>query len=313
MTDDCTNPINTGLPLLEPYRTGSYLIYDYPQGTTDDHFRRGDDPRLGPNTFRASGSRQLDAPLYATRLDEVSKLVRPGGRLYVVDLRQETHLFFDGRAVSWYADKDFANVGQTTVWLEAEDQSQLKRIAEFPTTQIFCLDPANQEFAIPTKFSVITVKSAATEAMVVQQMNLSAPVDYLRLHLTDHCPPPGSALIMFFRWWVLRFGPNDWVHFHCHGGDGRTTTFMALYDMASWARAHGPANFPTVEQFAARQQLIFPSFNLNPSDCDPNKDWKCAFALQRWKVLRKARDEFASGELRSIDGTAEADTDTAHG
>ena len=24
---------------------------------------------------------------------------------------------------------------------------------------------------------------------------------------------------------------DTWLHFHCHGGDGRTTTFLTLYDM----------------------------------------------------------------------------------
>jgi hypothetical protein len=100
-------------------------------------------PKLGKNTFRASGSRQLDAARLAAKLEEVAHVVKPGGRLHLVDLRQETHLFFNGRAVSWYADKDWANVGQSLEWIEADQQSQLDRIAKFPTTQVFCLNPKN--------------------------------------------------------------------------------------------------------------------------------------------------------------------------
>src|SRR4051812_758341 len=174
MASDCTTPINTKLPLLEPYRTGSYLVYDYPSSDTKgDHFRRGDDPKLGPNKFRASGSRQLDAAPLAARLKEVSKVIKPGGRLHLIDLRQETHLFFNGRAVSWYADNDWANVGQPPEWIPIDEQSQLAKIAKLPTTQVFCLDPLKKEIVAPTGYAKITVTSAATEAMTAQQMQPS--------------------------------------------------------------------------------------------------------------------------------------------
>ena len=295
MTNDCTIPM---LPLLEPYRTGRYLIYDYPSDTKEDHFRRGDDAKLQKDTFRASGSRQLDRGLLAARLEDVAKLLLPDGRLHLVDLRQETHLFFDnGRAVSWYGDKDWANVGRELEWIEADEQKRLTKIAARPTTRVFCLDPHNKEFASPTGYSEVTGRSAATEATTVAQ--LSIPVDYLRLPLTDHCPPTEAALDLFFFWCFTRFGPGDWVHFHCHGGDGRTTTFMALYNMVSWAMTCGTTDFPTIEKFAERQRTIF-SYDLKPSACDPEKDWKCALAQRRWKKLSAVRDQIATGPCKDI-------------
>jgi protein tyrosine phosphatase len=35
---------------------------------------------------------------------------------------------------------------------------------------------------------------------------------------------------------IIRNNPNAWLHVHCHVGKGRTTTFMALYDMFHNAR-----------------------------------------------------------------------------
>ena len=77
----------------------------------------------------------------------------------------------------------------------------------------------------------------------------------------------------------------DWVHFHCHGGDGRTTTFLAMYDMFWWVKTHAPPYQP-VEWFVERQLTTF-KYDLNPGNCDLNKDWKCALASERWEFLNQ--------------------------
>jgi ABC-type glutathione transport system ATPase component len=66
--------------------------------------------------------------------------VQPGRTIHLIDLREESHLFFNGRAVSWYADKDWANVGQPIEWIEADEKTQLDKIRAVPATQIFCIE-----------------------------------------------------------------------------------------------------------------------------------------------------------------------------
>ena len=57
--------------------------------------------------------------------------------------------------------------------------------------------------------------------------------------------------------WCVSLKPGDWVHCHCHGGDGRTTTFLALFDMVHWAKTKGTSKFPTVEiRFSAVPDLF---------------------------------------------------------
>jgi hypothetical protein len=46
-------------------------------------------------------------------------------------------VFIHNHAVSWYADKDFANVGQTLAWIVADEATQLARIKALPATQVF--------------------------------------------------------------------------------------------------------------------------------------------------------------------------------
>jgi hypothetical protein len=174
-TSDCKIPINTLPPLLEPYRTGSYLIYDYVPGNTptqrpsgcppmdETHFRDG--TTIG---LRASGSRQLDFQPFAQKLRTVAAYVKPNGRLYVVDLRQESHVFFDNSAVSWYADKDWANVGQSEQSILRDEANQIASVsgAGKNTVQIFCVDQASKSAGqiIPTGYSDVAVTLAASRS-----------------------------------------------------------------------------------------------------------------------------------------------------
>src|SRR5262249_320118 len=96
--------------------------------------------------------------------------------------------------------------------------------------------------------------------------------------VTDHFPP-FQMLEPFITLFTQIDPAKDWVHFHCHGGDGRTTTFLALYDMAYWATVYRLTDFPKqFDKFAERQCLIFDHVSLNPDkDCkggDKSKAWK---------------------------------------
>ena len=301
-TDDSPIPINVGPPVCRKFRTGSYLIYDdQPLGVT--HFRKG--TKLKDQPFHASGSRQLDVARFADAL----KSVPASGQLYLVDLREETHLFFNGRAVSWYADKDFANVGQTLDWIVAEEDAHLARIKDLPVTQIFSIKEDDQTGNVtPTAYSELEVKSAATEKDVAAKMPFSPRPNYIRIPVTDHCMPSTDALNRFVELCVS-LKPGDWVHCHCHGGDGRTTTFLTLFDMVHWAKSKGTSGFPPIDDFAHRQCQLF-KYCLKPDGCpdtwdckgkngDAVVDWKYYLALQRWWFLDLVRTWIVNGGLKS--------------
>ena len=98
---------------------------------TPTHFREGSGIEL-----RASGSRQLDFELYKEKLNLVATKVEEGGTLYVVDLRQESHVFFNHRAVSWYADMDWANVGQSERWIRRDEANQIATVLQPDTDTV---------------------------------------------------------------------------------------------------------------------------------------------------------------------------------
>lgn len=284
MESNCNIPVNTKLPLLESYRTGSYLSYDYKLSDAQN-YREG--TAIG---LRASGSHQLNLQDLQNLLTKLAANIKPSGQLYLVDLRQESHAFFNGRAVSWYADKDWANVGQSPEWIQNDEENQIKRATAWPTVKVFCLekvilpDPKGllEEYILPTGYSEVAVTSAILEFDVARQMQPA--VGYRRFHSTDHCKPNARAKDDFLAFCRLS-KQADWVHFHCHGGDGRTTSFLAMYDMFWWVKTHPPP-YPSVEDFAVRQSQLF-KYSLNPGKCDPNKEWKCALARERWEFLNE--------------------------
>src|SRR5947209_19439113 len=131
--------VNVCNPLSQPYRTGSYLIYDLSTGGPD-HFR--DAMTLGSNGYPASGSHQLNAGQLTETLSQVADRYKPRN-LFLVDLREETHGFIDGRAASWYADNDFGNVGLPPSLIQRDEQARLGAL-EGQTTQVFTIqnDPS---------------------------------------------------------------------------------------------------------------------------------------------------------------------------
>src|SRR5215471_20422575 len=117
--------------MATPYRTGTYLIYDNDpdRPAKDGNFRsgRGLDPPL-----RASGSHQLDTAMLSEVVDRIAEAGPELRDLLIVDLRQESHAFVDGRAVSWCADKDWANVGQPLAWITRDELCQIEKVGVAP-------------------------------------------------------------------------------------------------------------------------------------------------------------------------------------
>lgn len=271
--------INVHSPLSVPYRTGSYLVYDIEPVGEKDPPVNGKNPEnfrsawsLDTHPYPASGSHQLDAPrLVETLENKVIGPYRPRD-LFLVDLREETHGFLDGRAASWYADNDFGNVGQSPALIERDEEARLGVLAG-QTVEIFKIanDPGDnrcQQRVMPTSSEEVALRTAGTERQAFDGRKIGpSTVHYLRIPVTDHCGPSESALTDLRTRIPVSTSPADaWVHFHCHGGDGRTTTFLALYDMLCWRHSNDPFPLAGGHAFACRQCLLF-SYCLNPDGC----------------------------------------------
>jgi hypothetical protein len=306
-------------PLAEPYRTGSYLIYDF-KATDQNHFRNEFKRPPDDHPYRASGSRQLDLNAFLSILRSIDPPSQPS-TLYLVDLREETHGFLfdekqgpkgDYRAVSWYADNDFSNAGEPWDWIKAEEENRFAFLREWLSgkpdrkARIFDIVPDTsdnrcQQRMKPTGYRDIRpIKPPLTEKQLFDNGTGKIgtfTVQYVRIPVTDHCAPSDTALTAL-RALAAKVKSTDWVHFHCHGGDGRTTTFLALYDMWRWKTDKHP-NYPPLDKFAERQYNLVPYYCLNPSGCgspppppaasasDRCQPWKFPLAKKRWEALCK--------------------------
>jgi hypothetical protein len=268
-----------------PYHTGTYLIFDNDpdRPAPDGNFRSG--RRLDP-PLRASGSHQLDAAMLA---DVVKRLAEQGPelrRLLIVDLRQESHAFLDGRAVSWCADKDWSNVGQPPAWIARDERCQLEKLSAAPDTLLYSVhkDAAGDIQVIAT--TPLHVTRAETEEVLIGRLQSRLAVSSLRLHVTDHCAPEDDAVRLFLRL-LGNVGAPTWVHFHCHGGDGRTTTFLTMYDMLGVAKAHPPIPWPPDLEYFRRRQLQLFHYDLKPDTSI--KRWQAPLSEARWRLLEAFR------------------------
>ena len=128
--------------------------------------------------------------------------------------------------------------------------------------------------------------------------------------MTDHCAPDQDALKTLKD--LAAEAPSDaWFHFHCHGGDGRTTTFLMLSDMLCWKKSS--KTLPELDVFACRQFRLPPRYCLNPDGCrretqtsKPIGGWKRPLAIQRWNALEGFRTSLA--RVRKANDRRRSDT-----
>ena len=128
-------------------------------------------------------------------------MVDPHGTrdLFLVDLREETHGFLDGRAVSWYADNDFGNVGQPPALIEKDEAARLAALTG-ETVQVFTIkdDPRDnraQQRMMPVSYEEIGVVKPETEKQRFDGLEIdNCTIHYVRIPVTDHCGPSDAAL-----------------------------------------------------------------------------------------------------------------------
>jgi protein tyrosine phosphatase (PTP) superfamily phosphohydrolase (DUF442 family) len=174
--------------------------------------------REGLAELRESGSSQFSAQ----GLEDMKRQI-PSGRLIVVDLREESHGFVDGNPISWRGEINWPNMGKSLKWIN-QDESQR-------------LDGLRQS------------KGQNVKAQSEEEVCREAGAGYVRIPVTDYCRPEDRDVDQFLTF-TASMPQDSWLHFHCKAGRGRTTTFMAMYDMMKNAKK------VSLEDIVARQRLL---------------------------------------------------------
>ncbi|MCR1952043.1 hypothetical protein NSA50_13420 [Clostridium sp. DSM 100503] len=164
----------------------------------------------GLDKLNMSGSAQFSE----SALSLIKDSIPDNFSIISVDLRQESHGFINGIAVSWKNSDNSANKGLSLPEVLSTENKLLKSI-KLGTPITF---HNNKETVVP--------KSVQSEL----ELTKSKEIGYVRIPVTDG-QVPTDDMVDYFIDFVNKLPDNAWLHFHCKAGIGRTTTFMIMYDI----------------------------------------------------------------------------------
>lgn len=219
----------------------------------------------GLSKLRASASGQFSQQSLAKILETI-----PSEKILLIDLREESHGFVNGIAVSWYSERDWSNKDKSLKEIVSDEKQRLEKALEDHTIQLY---QKNNNINNPL---VVEVKEAYTEADLAQNMK----VQYERIPVTDHLRPSDDCVDQFVALIKPRISnsglSDDWIHFHCSAGRGRSTTFIAMYDMMC------NASHVSFDDIIARQAMIGGKDLAQPFD---TTDWRYSHHFDRLQFL----------------------------
>ncbi len=219
--------------------------------------------REGMDKLCLSGStstsyKQLDA------LADWLKSKAGNKKIYILNLRNECNLYVNGNLLNYYGFNNWANIGRTKEEVIAREATLCSQLPEkrIPTGAI-----SEKTKYIIKDTTWIDVTEVLTEEQAVAKMAASKGynMECYRISALDHCFPVDMVIDDFLVFY--RSLPQDaWVHMHCYAGRGRTTLFMAFFDML---------RNPTVsEKDIVYRQLLIGGVNLYYSYHEGDKAWR---------------------------------------
>ena len=228
---------------------------------------RGKEPtRQGMESLHASAGAQPSLVALPELYDKIHTL-EPDAKIFLIDLRQESHGFANSLPVSFYIKHNAANAGKNSAEVEKIEREQLKNLRGVDT--IFTpLGNADTKRLKPIK---IIPRVVQTERDAAEKIGF----DYRRFAAAD-MQFPAPEIVDDFIIFVANLPENSWLHFHCQAGHGRTTTFLVMYDIMK------NPDVP-LEEICKRQYLLGGSNLLLEPEGD---DWNAKMARDRAKKIR---------------------------
>jgi hypothetical protein len=222
--------------------------------------------RVGIDKVRASASSIFSEKEFEQVL---ARLPVSSKNVIVLDLRQESHGYLNGTAVSWFLPNNWGNDGKNLEEVTAIERVQLdKALVNSPTTVYNFDDNKN---ALTTSYQM-DVTSARTEEQMVKDHGAG----YYRLALADHFRPEDKDVDTFIEWYK-KLPKDAWLHIHCFAGMGRTTIFMNMVDILQNAKQ------VSFNDIVGRQGLIG---IVDLRDIDGKLNWKRKAYIERLQFTK---------------------------
>jgi len=230
----------------------------------------------GLEKVQASGSAQFGANNIAQLVDFLKKA--QAKEIVVVDLRRESHCFINGMPFTWYLSSSFNNMDKSFDEIEQDEHDRLKILSGLASSGkvkvLKLVKTAGAQKIDPTNVIEIPVQDLLLEKDMAKLHGL----DYYRIPITDRLAPSKHAIDRLLNLYMR--DKSKWFHFHCNAGHGRTTTFLALFDIMHNARE------VALETILIRQKLIgaggAPLLRVSAKN-----GWQAAAQTQRLQILKE--------------------------
>lgn len=236
-----------------------------------------------PRNFRDLSQFGLNAIASAQFNEKELQTIRakfPDEEIIIVDLRRESHGLVNGLPVSWREKFDASNGGKTAKQITSDEEARFnaaKKDKKIIVNRILEKDKESGWYESLRPESV-DVASAITEENLAKQNGFF----YKRFLVQDHAKPDDKQLHEMLKF-LLNLPADKKLYVHCAAGKGRTTTFLALYDILK------NGNELTLDEILKRQQKIGGS-NLYEAEEDEPK-WRQELAKEKVAMLQKFYDE----------------------
>lgn len=235
----------------------------------------------GLDSIHMSGSGEYTEAQFHNMLSELKQFSDPEN-IYVIDLRQESHIFADGNALCWWGERDWSNLGKSAEEIEEEERALVEQIMD---TEITVVPQKDTEDG--TGVFELNVTDTMTERTMVE----NAGAHYYRIPCTDHIWPDAEQVDAFID--MVKSLPDDaWLHFHCVAGKGRTGAMMCIYDIM---------RNPDVKlkDIAYRQHLLGANYLLDKGDDTWTGAYKAEVSLMLTAFYSYAQECGADGYQKS--------------
>lgn len=197
-------------------------------------------------------------------------------KIWIVDLRQESHGFINGMPISWYNDQNTANKNKTPNQIARQEKTLLENLRHDSTVTVYTLNKLDDGKS--TAIDPITLVSHLIESEEELVTKLNA--NYKRFYILDHHRPDDFAVDDYVNFVKNVLKPGEWLHFHCRGGKGRSSTFIVMYDMILNGK-----NTSFVD--IMRRQEAMGNTKLDATPTKTGKLWKTGAARERFVFLQK--------------------------
>lgn len=263
-------------PLLIKGKEPSLIVNMENQKVLPRNFRTTVDPYKNQNaTPSKKGLSELHASASGQFSENAFNKIKehiPAENIFVIDLREESHGFINGMAISWYQhDYNWGNKSKSLSEILEDEKQRVKQASLKKTINIYKKDSKPGDSPL-----IIKVEDTFTESEFVESLGFQ----YARIPITDHLKPENEKVDQFIDLVKNKIGHNSsdyWIHFHCSAGRGRATTFLTLYDMIRNAKE------VSLEDILARQALIG---GKDLSESFKPTDWRYYHDLDRQEFLQ---------------------------